>query len=68
VQVRARRTRRISPRAIETKTSALLVFLFARVSQMFFTRRDSDRRLRFFSILDAKRDRRRARALPLDTL
>ena len=48
VQVRARRTRRISPRAIETKTSALLVFLFARVSEMFFTRRDSDRRLRFF--------------------
>ena len=48
VQVRARRTRRISPRAIETKTSAVLGFLFARVSEMFFTRRDSDRRLRFF--------------------
>ena len=39
VQVRARRTRRISPRAIETKTSALLVFLFARVSDVFHSPR-----------------------------
>ena len=47
MQVRARRTRRISPRAIETKTSRCW-FFFSRASLMFFTRRDSDRRLRFF--------------------
>ena len=41
-------------------------FFFSRASLCFFTRRDSDRRLRFFSILDAKRDRRRA--LPPPTL